>query len=162
MGHMEHQRDEGGRGDATLWAIAGASYFAALALITALYPLHAFPYLPTSAPSRVLAVVGAALSVASIAYVRSGFRVPGNIATGLFGALAGIGALFLPPVSALTGLADAFLPTLFLVSQLVLIALADYDCMRVGGVSSFSEGAIAILLGMTVIAPTLCLFLARS
>ena len=162
MGHMERQKDEGGRGDATLWAIAGASYFTALALIATLYPLHVFPYLPTSAPSRMLAVVGAALSVASIAHVRSGFRVPGNIAAGLFGALAGIGALFLPTVSVLTGLADAFLPTLFLLSQLVLIALADYDCRRFGHASSLSEGAIAIVLGLTVIAPTLCLFLARS
>lgn len=162
MGHTERQGDEGRRGDATLWAIAGASYFTALALIAALYPLRVFPYLPTSAPSRVLAVVGAALSVASIAYVRGGYRVPGNIAAGLFGALAGIGALFLPTVSVLTGLADVFLPTLFLLSQLVLIALADFDCGRFGRVSSLSEGAIAVILGLAVIAPTLCLFLARS
>lgn len=162
MGLTEHQRDEGGHRNATLWLIASASYFVALALIAALYPLHVFPYLPTSASSHVLAVVGAALSVASIAYVRRGFRVPGNIASGLFGALAGIGALFLPTVSGLMGLTDALLPTLFLLSQLVLIALANFDCKRLGRVSSLNEGAIAIILGLAVIAPTLCLFLARS
>lgn len=162
MGHTEHQRDEGRRGDAMLWAIASASYFAALALMVTLYPLNAFPYLLTSAPSRVFAVVGAALSVASIAYVRGGFRIPGNIATGLFGALAGVGALFLPTASALVGLADIFLPMLFMLLQLLLIALADYDCRRIGSTSSFGEGAIAIVLGSAVIAPTLCLVLAGA
>lgn len=162
MGHTEHQRDESRCGDATLWTITGASYFTALTLIATLYPLHVLPYLPTSASSRVLAVVGAALSIASIAYVRGGFRVLGNIATGLFGALAGIGALFLPTVSVLAGLVDVFLPTLFLLSQLVLIALANYICSRLGRASSLSEGAIAVTLGLAVIAPTLSLFLARS
>lgn len=148
--------------DTTLWMIAGASYFVSLALIAALYPLYVFPYLLTSAPSRGLAVVCAALSAASIAYIRGGFRVPGSIATGLIGALAGIGALFLPTVSVLISLTDMFLPLTFLFSQLLLISLSDCDCKRLGGVSSFYEGAITVVLGLMVMAPTLCLPLARS
>lgn len=148
--------------DTTLWMIAGASYFASLALIAALYPLYVFPYFMTSAPSRGLAVVCAALSAALIAYIRSGFRVPGNIAAGLIGALAGIGALFLPTVSALISLTNMLLPLAFLFSQLLLISLADCDCRRLGGVSSFCEDAITVVFGLMVMAPTLCLLLARS
>lgn len=152
----EEPRHEGTKRMAVVTVMA---YACTLALILAFLRINIYPRVDAEIVAQAASVVTAALTLPGALYITDGYKLPGHLVTGVFGAVSGLGATFLPTTSVvILGAWDSVVPLVFAAAMLSLVIMAERNTSSRGHTGPVVEVVLSIVMALLVMCPTCCFF----
>lgn len=151
---------EGSCNGSVKWAAAATvgAYACTLVFILAYLRLDIYPRVDAGAVAQATSVATAALTLPGALHITGGYGLPGHLVAGVFGALSGLGATFLPTASVvLLDTWDGVAPLAFAAATLSLVVMAERGAGSGGHVVPVVEVALTLVMALLVMCPTCCL-----